>query len=663
MENHACTLDQSKRIQEHFDYTEREQEGLNEALLLEKSLPDHLRKSLLVHVTHSMIVNCNLFVGCESGFLRQVMVSLEQRFFGSQSMVLTSTMPADGMYFIKKGVVELVTKTKTDDFKTLKRLEADDNFAEGCLFEHWHENPYLAITITDCELWFLSRWKFNRLVDDFPRVRILMGSIIGNKNIKTRRKSVQHIAKAVERAKRNRTYFIHPDGYFIQCWFGLVLVVTLYHVIAIPFRVAFMENYELTTIWLVLDYFGDIILVIDIMIRACFLAFYDDNHLMVRRGEIWEHYLQSGKMKWHIFSLIPFEFVMIVTKSSFCPLWKLQTWSLLRLNKVIRFVEMGNLISRVETTLAKAGVRVPKNAIRVGKLFMVILLLAHIVACMFFVIANFNQHSTQGSPSNWAYDEGLVEMNPSCPGVVASYTITVDRYVTAMYWAMATLTTVGYGDITPHKNSIIEIVFATIILIVGTAIYTMVIALLEDIVSQLDVTSSLHKKRMDQVTKYSLSHGLPDNLASKIEAYYEILWKTQCGVRGQQLLTFFPGSIRTEIMLDMMSSLLHSTFFIKDCTADFIAHILECISIEIYLPGDIVFHEGERCNELYFLFKGDIDLLTSKNVKFKSVSNCVIGEASFFGLEPHLCTAKAANQCELFTLEMEVRNLFSVSYY
>ena len=654
METHGCTLEQKKRIQEYFDYTQREQEGLNEDLLLQKAVPDHIRKSLLVHVTHSMIMNCSLFESCEAGFLREIMTSLKQRFFGSRTLILTSTMPADGMYFIKKGVVDLVKKDGSDDLKTIKRLEADDNFAEGCLLEHWHKNPYLAIAITDSELWFLSRSIFNRLIDDFPRVRAMMGSMIRKKDLNTRRKSVQYIAKAVERAKRKNSYFIYPDSIFIQCWFGLVLLIIVYDVIAIPFRVAFMENHNITNTWIILDYFGDTILVADILIRSLFLAYYDDNHLIIRRTEIWKNYFKSGKMKWHVLSLIPFEIYLLISPS-FCPLWELQSWSLLRLNKVLRFVEMGYLINRVETSLAKVGVRVPKNAIRVGKLFMVIILSAHFVASIFFMIANFNQHSALQSPSNWAYDQGLIDLTASCPGTPVATGKMIDRYVSALYWAMATLTTVGYGDITAHKNSILEIIFATLILVVGTAIYTLVIALLEDIVSQLDVTSSLHKMKMDKITKYIQSQGLPDNIRSKIEAYYELLWETQCGVRGHQLLEFLPNSFHTELTLGMLSPILHKTFFIKDCTADFIAYLLDRVSVDLYLPGDTLFREGERCNSLFFLYKGDVDLLTSKNVKFKTVSDCVVGEASFFGLEPHLCTAKTANQCELFTLQMEVR--------
>jgi len=657
MENHARPLHQMKKMQEYFDYTDREQEGINEDLLLRKALPDHLKTNLLIHVTYSMITNCTFFSNCEAGFLRQLMTSLDQRFFGSQSLILSSLIPADGMFFIKKGTVDLLHNSGSGEMKPFKRLEVDDYFAEECLLEHWDENAYLAMSVTDCELWHLSRSVFNRLVDDFPHVRAHLSKIARSSKTKGhRRGSVHTIAKAIENVKRKSTFYIHPDNYFIQFWFGLVLLVTIYSVIALPFRLAFMENHEITAVWIALDYCGDFLLFIDIIIRSCFLAYYDDNHLIIQKNQIWSHYLNSGKMKWHVFSLLPFELVIFYIPT-LCPLWKLQVWSLFRMNKMARLLEVPALMNSMETTLAKIGVRVPRNAIRVGKLMMVISLTAHFVACIFYMIASFNQYSYVGEDqTNWAKDEGLFLGPLECPGRIVDPEIRTKRYIAALYWAMATLTTVGYGDITAHEDSVFEILFATVMLIIGTAIYTMVIALLEDIVSQLDVTSSLHKMRTDKVSSFSRQEALPDGLRVKIDAYYDNLWQTQLGVNGKKLLTFFPSSFRAEMLLDMMSPLLHNTYFIKDCTADFIAHVLDFMKYELYLPDDALFYEGERCNSLLLLYKGDADLLTSKNVKFKTVNNCVLGEAPFFGFEPHLCSAKAVDACEIFSISMEVSN-------
>jgi len=77
-------------------------------MILTKTLPGHLRSDLMVHITSAMVLKCSFFASCESGFIRQVMLSLEQRFFSTQFMIMTAETPTDGMYFVKNGVVELL---------------------------------------------------------------------------------------------------------------------------------------------------------------------------------------------------------------------------------------------------------------------------------------------------------------------------------------------------------------------------------------------------------------------------------------------------------------------------------------------------------------------------------------------------------------------------
>ena len=655
MDHHKCSFELVNKNQNYFDYIDRELTGLSEEKLLQNSVPDYIRANILVHLTHSMVLNCKFFCDCESGFLRQIMISMTQQYFTSKDMILTSSSPTRGMYFVKKGVVELLNNDHINEMETIKQLEAGDSFAEGCLVEYWEKNPFLARSVTNCELWYLGCSTFNRLVDSFPHVRIQLRKRERKKR-KSRRFSLHSNSKAIALAKKVNYFFIHPDNIFVQIWFGLILLVIIYSIVAIPFRLSFMENYEVSKIWLVMDYFADILLLCHIIIRSCFLAYYNANHLVITRSEILSHYKNSSKMKWHALSIIPFDIAM-ATKTSFCPLWTLQFWSLLRMNKILWISEIRYLIDCVESSLIKAGVRVPKNPLRVGKLVIVIILSAHWVACIFFMMANFNQHShaTDGEmQNNWANKEGLLDASPSCPGLPVDFSKMMEQYIAALYWSMATLTTVGYGDITAHENSAVEIIFATVILVIGTAIYTMVIALLEDIVSQLDVTSSLHNIKMNKLKLYFQSQSVPDALKTKIITYYDVLWRTQKGVSGKKILTFLGHSIRSDVTLNMLTPLLGKTFYLKDCSTEFVLHLLDKISLEIYLPGDTIYHEGEKCDSLFFVYKGEVDLFTSKNVKFKKISDCVLGEASFFGLEPHICTAKSFEICEIFLLNLEV---------
>eukprot|EP00986_Skeletonema_menzelii_P012282 scaffold6715_cov139-Skeletonema_menzelii.AAC.3 len=653
VERHKIPHDSSQRIFEYFEYVDQEQDGLSESVLLHEAIPDHLASNVLIHITQPMVEACDFFADCEVGLSKKIMTSLEQVFFGAQCMVINKHVPSNGMYFIKKGLVHLMK----EDGKVIRKLDANDSFAEGCLVEYWEKNPFLAQTASECELWTLKRSVFQQILVEFPRSRTLLKQINTKQNDEQyrRRASVHDALKAAERAKRNATRYIHPHSLFIQGWFGVILGVTLYSMIVLPFRVAFLENHEISPAWVFFDYFGDCIFLVDFIFRANFEAFFDENNnLVVEHKAIWQQFVKSGKVKWHVLSMMPFE-VLTLAFPTLCPLWRLQTWSLFRLNKLLRVIEMPSLIRSVESSLAKVGVKVPKNPLKVVKLLLVILLLAHINSCVFFAIANFNQHANSGdlnAQHNWANAEGLVGPSPTCPGKIVSLEVVGEQYTAGLYWAMATISTAGYGDITADLNSLQEVLYSTLILIVGTYVYTLVIASLEDIVAQLDVTSSLYKMKTDKVNTYAQIQCLPESLKGKIGAYNDQLWRSHLGVKGEKLLKYISPALKVELIQNMAMPYLEKAFFLKDCNADFVHYIMQCLELDLYLSDDFLFHEGERGDALHILTSGSVDLLTSQGVKFKTVSYCTLGETSFFLFEPQICSAKAADSCEVFQLRM-----------
>eukprot|EP00592_Proboscia_alata_P007446 CAMPEP_0194358636 /NCGR_PEP_ID=MMETSP0174-20130528/5767_1 /TAXON_ID=216777 /ORGANISM="Proboscia alata, Strain PI-D3" /LENGTH=1177 /DNA_ID=CAMNT_0039129005 /DNA_START=138 /DNA_END=3668 /DNA_ORIENTATION=- len=339
MERHNQHQSQVKNLQDYFDLVESNQGGFNDDIFLNQAVPEHLKANLLTYLTQSMVLNCDLFAGCESGFKRKLMLSLEQSFFVAESVITTASKYLDGMYFVKKGMVEIFSDAGGGSLKLERQVEVDEYFAEGCLVHHWGKQPFMARSSIDTELWFLSRSTFYILMDFFPKVQLVLCNIDNKSRQSARRSSMKTIQKSAENFRKMKSNYIHPDNYFIQFWIGLVLVVILYNIIVLPFRVAYMENHEITFTWLFMDYCGDAILAIDVFIRASTLAYYNNNRLVVERGKIWSHYLKSGKLKWHLISFVPIETITLAMPT-LCPLWSLQFWSLLRINRTFRSVEM-----------------------------------------------------------------------------------------------------------------------------------------------------------------------------------------------------------------------------------------------------------------------------------------------------------------------------------
>jgi CRP-like cAMP-binding protein len=654
MEQHGCSSVSMKAAGEYYSLVEREMSGSEEHKFLDGAVPPNIKSDLMLHLAESLIPSCDFLKDCDESFLRKVASELEQRFFPERSHIILPGTCSGGMYWVKKGKVELVKSNESGSSSSM--VEVGECFADRSLLDYCRLSPFAANAETDCELWFLHRRSFDVLVTSHPSVKDSLAKFIKIGGESFAEKTSRIVRKVAVNAKRRHALYLSPDSLLLQVWFFIVLCVSLYILLIIPFRIAFLERHTISSWWYILDYCADTVLIIDIVIQAWFLAYYEDNHLFVQNGEIFENYRRSGMLKWHVLSLLPLE-VLCLRYGSLCPLGKLQTWSLFRLNKLIRGFDIPRLFASAETAMARAGFKVPKNPLRILKLLILIMLTAHIVGSIFFAIAVFDQYNKRENPelqSNWANNQGLLDISPACSGIPTGAETFLERYIAALYWAVATLTTVGYGDITAAENSISEKLFSTIILVVGTAIYTLVIAMLEDIVSQLDVTSLLYTQQLEKVTTYLNSHGSSEQLKSKIHAYYSRIWHTQKGVKAAKVMEYLPPVLRRDVVHSMTRSVIDQCFFFKDCSSDFIASTVEKLRLEVYMPEERLYHQGQRCESLIFLTSGEVDFLTESGIKFKTVSDCCLGDHSFFGYQPYVCTAQASTICEAFHLDWTV---------
>ena len=90
--------------------------------------------------------------------------------------------------------------------------------------------------------------------------------------------------------------------------------------------------------------------------------------------------------------------------------------------------------------------------LRVFKYMGVILVITHCIACLWFALAYVD-----GFPADsWVIAAGIENANP------------VSQYIRSLYWTITTMTTVGYGDISP--NTALGQAIAAIVMVIGFTI-------------------------------------------------------------------------------------------------------------------------------------------------------------------------------------------------
>ena len=136
---------------------------------------------------------------------------------------------------------------------------------------------------------------------------------------------------------------------------------------------------------------------------------------------------------------------------------------LIRVIKLFRMIQTLNKLRRVSF--------VNPNIMRMVLLIFWIILTAHFVAC------------------GWIFLEGVsTDMQNEM------------QYLNAFYWTITTLTTIGYGDITPSAKS--QIIYTIFVEIIGAGLYGFIIGNIANLIANIDIARSQHRSKLEKINTF-----------------------------------------------------------------------------------------------------------------------------------------------------------------
>lgn len=154
---------------------------------------------------------------------------------------------------------------------------------------------------------------------------------------------------------------------------------------------------------------------------------------------------------------------------------KLKLLRLMRLPRLYRLIRIFRLFKMLKmfkssTYFSKLLDAIKLNAgiVRMISVTISVFFLVHLVGCIWFLTAKLDNFN----PNTWVVRLGYLDQTHST------------QYLACLYWALQTLTTVGFGDI--NAVTIPEKIIAILWMIFGVGFYSFTIGNLSQIIAMID---------------------------------------------------------------------------------------------------------------------------------------------------------------------------------
>lgn len=378
-------------------------------------------------------------------------------------------------------------------------------------------------------------------------------------------------------------YILNPNSRFKTCWDLLTSAIILYCVIAIPVMVGFAADMpqDLFTA----DYAVDVIFGIDILFNF-FTAFSPaPNRLETGLLPIARHYVRSGWFFIDLLGVLPLNDLVGLFEGD-----RLQVLQSLKLVRALRMARLARLLKlRAISRLLQRfyGMRVPVY-LRVMPLMMQVMFMAHVMGCLFHYVGAMGLETERGE--SWLVTQGIEH---------DSMTV---RYVASLYWTVATMLGVGYGDV--HAVTEAEQILSIIVQLVGSCMFGFVVGSITAFIEVGEMRKATLTRRVMEALQFSKQRALPAALQQSILAQYAHLARCKSVFDEEAVMQALDPHLRTGLSIPMRKHLAGAFPHTVGKDSAIWSHVLPKMHPFLAAPGDVLLPQDVVASGIAFLVQG-----------------------------------------------------------
>ncbi|XP_035810488.2 potassium voltage-gated channel subfamily H member 6 isoform X1 [Amphiprion ocellaris] len=411
---------------------------------------------------------------------------------------------------------------------------------------------------------------------------------------------------------------------FKAFWDWIILLLVLYTAVFTPYSAAFLldEHGDLRQRSCgytcnplnVADLLVDVLFIVDIVINLRTTYVDHNDEVVTQPSRIAKHYIK-GWFPIDLFAAIPFD--LLIFRSGSDEMATLT--SLLKTARLLRLVRVARKLDRY----SEYGAAV------LFLLMCTFVLIAHWLACIWYAIGFVERPYTEtGWLDNLAEQLGKTyndSDSTSGPSVK-------DKYVTALYFTLSSLTSVGFGNVSPNTNS--EKIFSICVMVIGSLMYASIFGNVSAIIQRLYSGTTRYHTQMLRVKEFIRFHQIPGSLRQRLEEYFQHAWSYTNGIDMNAVLKGFPESLQADICLHLNRSLLQNCKAFRGGSQACLRALGMRFKTVHAPPGDTLIHYGDILDSLFFISRGSIQVIRDDVVVAILENNDIFGELIHLYDEP-----------------------------
>mmetsp|Transcript_6392 Transcript_6392/g.17875 ORF Transcript_6392/g.17875 Transcript_6392/m.17875 type:complete len:971 (-) Transcript_6392:1209-4121(-) len=392
----------------------------------------------------------------------------------------------------------------------------------------------------------------------------------------------QETAIFAKRLKARVVQTINPSkSPYLRYWDALIILLIAITLVLQPYEVAF----ALPPGFGILNHIMDVVFLADFLLQFN-IAYYDSlmAKLVTNKWRIAINYLKTYFLVDMVASL-PYQLMMYSTSApdllaSSHP-EDLTGWEtalmMVPLLRMFRMARVSRIVHRFESLFS-----IDHGMLSIATFGVQTAMLAHFTACLWGLVpvlqrVTHEEHEILGVHENYSY---------------------------CLYFAVKTLTSVGYGDISPVTT--FERWLSMLFMLLGAYFFGYVIGSITNTVSIRNHTQNHFYETMDKLQAFVEEHQVQKDLRTRLRSYFFYRYQSDAGagVSWNEIFDLMSPSLKQQVAKNTCAKWISDVSYFKGCEEDFIIRLSLSLHPETYTPREKLISLGEPSNRMYVVRQG-----------------------------------------------------------
>ncbi|EFN62389.1 Potassium voltage-gated channel protein eag [Camponotus floridanus] len=432
---------------------------------------------------------------------------------------------------------------------------------------------------------------------------------------------------------------------FKAIWDWIILCLTFYTAIMVPYNVAFKNKTSEDVSLLVVDSIVDVIFFIDIVLNFHTTFVGAGGEVVSDPKVIRMNYLKS----WFIIDLLsclPYDVFNAFDHDED------GIGSLFSALKVVRLLRLGRVVRKLDRYLEY-------GAAMLILLLCFYMLVAHWLACIWYSIGRSD--ADNGVQYSWLWKLANVTQSPytyfwsntsTSPELIAGPSRRT-MYVTALYFTMTCMTSVGFGNVAAETDN--EKIFTICMMIIAALLYATIFGHVTTIIQQMTSATAKYHDMLNNVREFMKLHEVPKALSERVMDYVVSTWAMTKGLDTDKVLNYCPKDMKADICVHLNRKVFNEHPAFRLASDGCLRALAMHFTMSHSAPGDLLYHTGESIDSLCFIVTGSLEVIQDDEVV------AILGKGDVFGdsfwtnpsIGQSAANVRALTYCDLHTIKRD----------